>query len=157
MIVRVISGGQTGADQAGLRAAKACGLATGGWVPRGWRTDDGPAPWLAEYGCQEHHSSQYAPRTIANVRMATTLIWFGDATSPGGRLTLSTAKAEHLHTIEIRFPGSLKDPLEWIQQWLYTARNEDPDGTWMIAGNRERTNPGIGAFVEKVLLKALKP
>ena len=33
MISRVISGGQTGADQAGWRAAKRCGIATGGeWM-----------------------------------------------------------------------------------------------------------------------------
>ena len=30
MLERVVSGGQTGADQAGLRAARAFGIATGG-------------------------------------------------------------------------------------------------------------------------------
>ncbi|MFZ8324119.1 YpsA SLOG family protein, partial [Staphylococcus aureus] len=38
---KVISGGQTGADQAGLRAGKAAGLETGGMVPKGCLTDDG--------------------------------------------------------------------------------------------------------------------
>jgi hypothetical protein len=33
MIGKVISGGQTGVDQAALRAAKACGIPTGGWAP----------------------------------------------------------------------------------------------------------------------------
>jgi hypothetical protein len=56
MIELVITGGHTGADQAGLRAARACGIPTGGWVPRGWLTEAGPAPWLADWGlieCQE--------------------------------------------------------------------------------------------------------
>src|SRR5262249_6057013 len=41
MIGKVISGGQTGVDQVALRAAKACGIPTGGWAPKGWRTEDG--------------------------------------------------------------------------------------------------------------------
>jgi len=42
----VVSGGQTGVDQAALRAARASGIATGGWAPKGWATEAGPAPWL---------------------------------------------------------------------------------------------------------------
>ena len=44
MLEPVISGGQTGADQAGLRAAQACGIPTGDQAPRGWLTEAGPAP-----------------------------------------------------------------------------------------------------------------
>ena len=40
-ILRIISGGQTGADQGGLRAGAALGLDTGGWIPFGFRTDTG--------------------------------------------------------------------------------------------------------------------
>jgi hypothetical protein len=32
----VISGGQSGVDQAGLRAARTAGIMTGGTAPRGW-------------------------------------------------------------------------------------------------------------------------
>ena len=53
MLERVISGGQTGADQTGLHAARACGIPTGGWAPRGWLTEAGPAPWLEEWGLVE--------------------------------------------------------------------------------------------------------
>ncbi len=35
MIERILTGGQTGADQAALRAARAAGIATGGWAPKG--------------------------------------------------------------------------------------------------------------------------
>lgn len=50
-IDNVISGGQTGVDQAALRAARASGIVTGGFAPKGWATEDGPAPWLgSEYG-----------------------------------------------------------------------------------------------------------
>lgn len=156
MVTTIISGGQTGADQAGLRAGKALGLSTGGWVPLGWKTDDGPAPWLADYGCLQHSSTQYAPRTIANVRQADTLIWFGDPTSPGGRLTLAEAVRSGVPLLPLRFP-ELDPYAELLRDFL---RHPDgtlrPLGVLLIAGNRERTNPGIGAFVERVLREALK-
>src|SRR5262249_34268512 len=39
MLDRVITGGQTGADQAAPRAARGAGIATGGWAPKGWVTE----------------------------------------------------------------------------------------------------------------------
>jgi hypothetical protein len=42
MITLVISGGKTGADQAGWRAAEACGIETGGWMPLHFQTENGP-------------------------------------------------------------------------------------------------------------------
>jgi Circularly permutated YpsA SLOG family len=53
VIARIITGGQTGADQGGLRAARAAGIATGGFAPKGWATETGAAPWLAEFGLVE--------------------------------------------------------------------------------------------------------
>jgi len=65
----VMSGGQIGADIAGLRAAKALGLATGGWATKGFKIRGGRNPELASiYGLREHQSEQYPPRTQANVR-----------------------------------------------------------------------------------------
>jgi hypothetical protein len=69
LLETVISGGQVGADIAALRAAVACGLATGGYAPRGWRTAQGPKPELGHiYHLSEHKSTSYPPRTRANVR-----------------------------------------------------------------------------------------
>jgi hypothetical protein len=47
MLDRIISGGQTGADQAGWRAARACGVPTGGFMPLGFLTEGGPRPEFA--------------------------------------------------------------------------------------------------------------
>jgi hypothetical protein len=41
-IVKVISGGQTGADQGGLVAARTLKIETGGTAAKGWLTEDGP-------------------------------------------------------------------------------------------------------------------
>jgi Circularly permutated YpsA SLOG family len=63
---KIVSGGQTGADQAGLRAARAAGIETGGWAPKGWDTEDGPAPWLEDFGLIECPVTGYPARTEAN-------------------------------------------------------------------------------------------
>lgn len=65
---KVISGGQTGADMAGLVIAKEFGIETGGWAPRGWLTSDGPNRKLLEgYGLIES-DGDYKRRTWENVR-----------------------------------------------------------------------------------------
>src|SRR5580700_2308068 len=90
MILRkIISGGQTGADEAALRVAKELGLETSGWMPRGFRTEVGPRPDLAlTYGLQEHHSGRYQPRTYSNVIFSDNTLIFGNLNSPGCRLTI---------------------------------------------------------------------
>jgi hypothetical protein len=78
VIPRVISGGQTGADQASLRATRAAGIATGGFAPQGWLTNDGPAPGLAGWGLVQCPEPGYPSRTRANVRDSDATLWFGD-------------------------------------------------------------------------------
>ena len=43
---KVVSGGQTGADRAGLKAACILGIETGGWAPTGFATANGNDPTL---------------------------------------------------------------------------------------------------------------
>ncbi|MGD0261650.1 MAG: putative molybdenum carrier protein [Verrucomicrobiota bacterium] len=40
--IKIISGGQTGADRAGLDWAMKNGIPHGGWCPKGRRSEDGP-------------------------------------------------------------------------------------------------------------------
>lgn len=79
-IEKIISGGQTGADQGGLLAAKELGIKTGGYIVRAYMTENGPAPWLAEYGLIELPDYNYPARTRKNVQES-------DATALFGRLT----------------------------------------------------------------------
>ena len=84
---KVISGGQTGADQAGLAAAARFGIPTGGWMPRGWKTAAGPDPELGRrFGLREH-AGDYADRTEASARDSEATIWFGASDSSGARAT----------------------------------------------------------------------
>jgi hypothetical protein len=68
MLDKIITGGQTGADQTGVRSAKAFGIPTGGFMPLGFRTEDGPRPEFAElYGAVVTATDNYCVRTEANV------------------------------------------------------------------------------------------
>src|SRR5262245_66068914 len=98
MIERVISRGQTGVDQGGLRAARAFAIPTGGWAPRGWLTEDGPAPWLADWGLVECEEGEtVAERYRAHRRRCVTdcdaALIFGDLASPGSRGLIRDCRA----------------------------------------------------------------
>ena len=92
-MIRVVSGGQTGADQAGWRAARASGLPIGGWMPRGYETEAGSRPEFArDFGAVALEGG-YRQRTQDNVRDSDATIWFGDASSLGGKTTLRACQA----------------------------------------------------------------
>ena len=42
--LKIVSGGQTGVDQAALDVGQALGLAVGGWCPKDRRAEDGRIP-----------------------------------------------------------------------------------------------------------------
>src|SRR4051812_31809938 len=93
MLERIISGGQTGADQAGWRAARAYGIPTGGAMPKGFLTEDGPRPDFAGlYRAVELPSTSPFARTKFNVLDADGTLWFGDWHSPGGVATLAACR-----------------------------------------------------------------
>jgi hypothetical protein len=80
---KIISGGQTGADRAGLDFAIEVGLERGGFVPRGRRAEDGRIP--GQYHLTELSSISYAVRTKRNVREADgTVVFSLDPILTGG-------------------------------------------------------------------------
>ena len=64
MIRKIISGGQTGADQAALDAAIKLGIPHGGRIPRGRLTEAGALP--DKYNLKEMPTSSYPQRTEQN-------------------------------------------------------------------------------------------
>ena len=116
MLIKVISGGQTGADQAGLAAAKACGLETGGWAPKGWLTADGEAEeLLRSYGLKEHRGG-YRSRTWANVKDADATIRLAtNFDSPGEKCTLSAVNAygRLRYDVGLRMPLNPNAVIDW--------------------------------------------
>jgi hypothetical protein len=100
VLIKVISGGQNGADQAGIMVAKQFGLQTGGHIPKGFRTFFGPDPALAEYGLEETVSDTYPPRTKRNVVNSQATVRFAsNFATPGERLTIRIChELERPHT-----------------------------------------------------------
>jgi hypothetical protein len=154
---KIISGGQTGADQGGLAAAAILGLETGGWMPRGFRTDTGPRPDLAErYGLTEHSSVDYPPRTRANVLATDATLIFGNAGSRGCRLTIRLTHDLHKPMLIVSWPPILHRTdlfvdLHRFRQWLI---NHDVQ-TLNVAGNRESRAPGIHDACRDFLVSSL--
>lgn len=145
---RIISGGQTGADRAGLEAAKLLGLETGGTAPLGYRTEVGADPSLAEFGLSESNAADYGVRTETNVVDADATIVFGRATSPGSRKTISLAKK---HGKPLLVVNKQEGAAESIRAFL----NETGAQTLNVAGNRESKNKGIGEWVQTAIKDAL--
>jgi hypothetical protein len=155
ILLRAIhSGGQTGADQGALSAARALGLETGGWAPNGWRTEAGAAPWLEGFGLRQHPSRAYPPRTEANVCDTDGTLIFGNQASAGSRLTASLT---HLHERPlIQVPWASGDTLDTahddhLRAWLA----EHEIRLLNVAGNRESRASGIADAVVAFLVGAL--
>lgn len=140
---RVISGGQTGADRAALAAAKAADIPTGGWMPRGFRAMDGPRPEFAVlYGIREHASEHYPPRTALNVKESDATLRFAtEWDSRGEVLTLSMIERYGKPRFDVT-PGGPVTPAD-VAAWLAANNVRGLN----VAGNTERTSPGIEAFV----------
>lgn len=94
----VISGGQTGADQAALEAAKTNFLPyrTAGYMPKGFDTELGSRPDIAEkYGLLES-TGGYADRDKQNVDMSDALLAFLLTLPETGRGTTCTIRYAQL-------------------------------------------------------------
>jgi putative molybdenum carrier protein len=142
----IISGGQTGADQGGLYAAEWLGIPTGGWIPKGWRTDNGPDPELKRFNLQEHADWQFKPRTYANAAWGDGTVWFGQTNSPGYFCTRNGVKAAGK-------PPMLENPTaEELRAWV----TDNNIVTLNVAGNRERTNPGIFERTRQTIVEAFR-
>ena len=65
MVKKIISGGQTGADQAALDVAIKLGISHGGWVPKRRITENGVLD--DKYQVKEMQTANYNKRTEQNV------------------------------------------------------------------------------------------
>ena len=150
LAIKIVSGGQTGADRAGLNWAIRHGLEHGGWCPKGRRAEDGSIP--ARYCLRETLNTSYIQRTEWNVRDSegTVIFSMADRLRAGPLKTLEFAirhRKPHLHLC-----AGLGDKAGVVlRQWL----RENRIRVLNIAGSRASKEPGVGQFVRRVLDQAL--
>ena len=160
MLEKVVSGGQTGADIAGLIAAKATGIETGGWAPRGWKIENGKNPQLERLGLKQTRSGGYEDRTKRNVKDSDgTLIISANMSSPGTVMTIDEALELDKPLFRTVYLEEEKDDQEnmeavahRIAEWV---RVKDLK-VLNVAGNRESKAPGLQVWASQVLMKAFR-
>lgn len=143
-MLKIISGGQTGVDRAGLDAARLCGLETGGYAPKGYKTEFGRDISLVEYGLIDS-GLDYVGRTFLNVKEANVTLWFGKEDSAGYKTTRKAAKKYNRPFVNCNDKDS-HEIGKIIKK--YSIIN--------IAGNRESVSPGIGKETRAILINAFR-
>lgn len=126
MRLKVISGGQTGADLAGLWVAKILGIETGGVAPKGFETLVGLQPNLASLFGLTESPGGYRVRTVENVANSDlTLVFSRNMRSPGTVLTINSCK--NLDKPCFQVPDLHDRELDTIvSYWTGMLRDESP-------------------------------
>lgn len=139
LITKIISGGQTGADQAALDAAIKTGISHGGWIPKGRRTENGILP--DRYKLKEMPTSNYPKRTEQNILDSDgTLITSHGNLTGGSSLTRKLAKKHNRPWIHIDLTKTdTAQAAKSIHSWL--DRNNIQ--TLNVAGARASKDPKI--------------
>ena len=148
MIKKIISGGQTGADQAGLSIAKDLGFETGGWAPKDWQTSNGSQKILLEGFNLKESDLGYRGRTYENVRDSNATIRLAvDFDTPGEVCTLQAINSCKKPWIDVDLlnPRPASDIIEFLILVKPSTLN--------IAGNTQHTK---GHDVEKMTYDYLK-
>jgi hypothetical protein len=156
---KIISGGQTGADRAGLDYAIENNIEHGGWCPAGRRSEEGIIP--TRYQLEETRGdSGYQKRTKLNVSdsHATLIFNRGMRLSAGCALTLRSCERSEKPFLIVTVPeaqaavtpAAMAAEGRKIAEFLAYHRPE----VLNIAGNREQTTPGIHAWVKLALASA---
>lgn len=147
--MKIISGGQTGVDQAALDAAIKLGIPHGGWVPKGRKTEAGPL--ASKYKLKELDSDRYRDRTEKNIIDSDgTLIFSFGALTGGSALTESLALKHDRPCLVIDLEQvSGNEAIIAIEKWLekYSIRILN------VAGPRLSGEPRIYDAVYAILLK----
>jgi hypothetical protein len=139
MLKKIISGGQTGADQAALDVAIRLGIPYGGWIPKGRLTEEGRLD--SKYKLKEMETPNYNKRTEQNVidSDGTLIISHGKLTG-GSDYTREMALLHHrpwLH-IDLNKTGAFQAAGK-IKSWI----TENEIEVLNVAGSRASKDPSI--------------
>jgi len=145
--LRIISGGQTGADRAALDWAIEHGIPHGGWCPAGRKAEDGTLD--PRYTLQETRSSGYVQRTEWNVRDSDGTVVFSIAPvlTGGSQKTVELPHKHRKPVIHIARDGGPASPAQALLRFIQDNKIK----VLNVAGPRSSKEPEVGAFVKEVL------
>jgi Circularly permutated YpsA SLOG family len=147
LIKKIISGGQTGADQAALDAAIKWNIPHGGWVPKGRLTEAGRIP--DKYNMQEMPTESYHARTEQNVidSDGSLMISHGPLTD-GSKLTREMALKHNRPCLHIDLNDiDASKAAGQVHEWVTKSRIEILN----VAGPRSSNDTSIYQAVIHVL------
>lgn len=150
--MKIISGGQIGADIAALQWAKSVGLQTGGWMPKGFKNRDGANPEFKDlYGMLETADISYPARTRLNVNNADVTLRFGHNFKTYGELCTARFIRQfgrpHLdvHINPVSF--ETKPDHVYVADWILVYRPEVIN----VAGNAHKSiEATVRSFLDRV-------
>ena len=146
MLRKIISGGQTGADQGGLLAGEALGLKTGGTAPPKFMTENGPMPnYLKQFGLIEGEKdpSTFKKRTIKNIEDSDGTVIFMEIPSPGSQMTIIECKKRNK-------PSLLNPTSEQLRVWTEKIGIKILN----VAGNRRSKAPRLEMYTFGIIFWA---
>jgi hypothetical protein len=132
--MKIISGGQTGADLAGVSLAKDLGFKTGGWAPKDWKTSLGSQPKLLKSYNLKESEEGYKGRTWENVRDSNATIRLAvNFDTPGEKCTMDAINyfKKPWLDIDLLNPKSIREVIEFLVLVKPSTLN--------IAGNTQNT------------------
>ncbi len=155
---KIISGGQTGVDQAALQLALELGFDIGGWCPPNRACEDGQIPDIFPLVPTPEEHSARAPhiarslRTEWNVRDShATLILLPDTLQPDPGTAWTIACTKHYGKPSLIANPFSTQATHTILQWLLRLQ----PSTLNIAGPSEKTCNGIALATARTLKPAL--
>ena len=156
-MIKIVSGGQTGVDQAALSIAKQRGIPLGGWVPKGGVDENGVCVYKQYPSLNETVTADPQERTKLNIRDSDgTLVivptWpLSTKIKDGTYLTITESQHQNKPYLIIRL-DKRENAIEQFREWLA----EHHVSVLNIAGPRESSCPGINKQAYEFLQEALE-
>ena len=163
--MKIISGGQTGVDQAALRVAESRGLESGGWCPPGRVCESGRIPDrfpLRETPEERSGNAKDVPRSLRtewNVRDSNATLILRQLiptehfhSDPGTTWAFECAilYGKPLLLCDVDEPADRN--VNIVRTWLDSLEVQ----TLNVAGPAESAQPGIGRLAEEFLLRVFE-
>lgn len=152
-LLRIDSGGQTGADRAALDVARKFNFPYGGWCPKGRKAEDGPIH--RDYMLVESPSGNYLQRTEWNARDSdgTVIFTMASTLTGGSKRTADFARKHGKPCLHLHLHPESPEPARTLREFIRKHQIRQLN----VAGSRGSKEPELHGWVCEVMEDALFP